>query len=238
MLSFWRDLRAAFAFLTILPVGWPSDVKPGRSFAYYPLVGLAIGAVTSAVASAGVFAPDLTAFLALLTWIVLTGGLHLDGWADSCDGLLATAEPERRLEIMKDPRTGSWAVIGLIVLLLGKWVALREMSPVLLILPPVMGRWAMVLAVASFRYGRAAGLGSYFRAGFGRLQLVFASLCAVAIALAFGWPALLVIIVPPVTVTAAGSWATHRLGGGLTGDVYGALCELTELMCLFVLADL
>ncbi|NLF74585.1 MAG: adenosylcobinamide-GDP ribazoletransferase, partial [Chloroflexi bacterium] len=156
----WTDLRGALAFLTILPVGWPHNGRPGRSFAYYPLVGLIVGTAVSVVASIRFLSADLGAFLALLTWVVLTGGLHLDGFGDACDGLLATVEPEHRLEIMKDPRTGTWAVAGLVLLLLGKWIALRSISAHLLILPPIIGRWAMVLAVYYFPYARSSGTGA------------------------------------------------------------------------------
>src|SRR5204862_526367 len=78
-------------------------------------------------------------------------------FADSFDVLLSTVTPECRLEIMKDPRAGSWAVTGLALLLLGKWIALRTLSPPLLIVPPVMGRWAMVLAAAAFPLARDSG---------------------------------------------------------------------------------
>src|SRR5258708_20357268 len=121
--------------------------------------------IVAIVTSIRVLPGDLIAFLALFTWVALTGGLHLDGLADSCDGLLATVTPERRLEIMKDPRAGSWAVAGIALLLLGKWIALRDVQPALLILPPVLGRWAMVLAAAGFPTARTSGLAPPFPQG-------------------------------------------------------------------------
>jgi adenosylcobinamide-GDP ribazoletransferase len=231
----WVDLLGAFAFLTILPIKYTSSEKPGRIFAYFPLVGLLIGAAVSLVASITFLPRDVVAFMTLTGWVGLTGALHLDGFGDSCDGLLATVTPERRLEIMKDPRAGAYAVVGLVLLLLGKWVALREVAPLLLILPPVMGRWAMVLAAYAFPYARSSGMGGYFREGFGRAQVLFATIITCVVALAFGWPRLLILVIAPLTVAFVGRWAASRLGGGLTGDVYGALCELTELLCLLIL---
>jgi adenosylcobinamide-GDP ribazoletransferase len=231
------DLLASFAFLTILPIQIASANPPGRIFVYFPLVGLVIGAVVAGVASIQFLSRDMAAFLALAVWVALTGGLHLDGFGDSCDGLLATTTPERRLEIMTDPRAGAYAVVGLSLLVLGKWVALREVAPLLLILAPVMGRWALSLAAYAFPYARSSGAGAYFRDGFGRAQVIPATALAVAFALAYGWPVMLVALVAPVTVLIAGRWAASRLGGGLTGDVYGALCELTELICLVVLSS-
>ncbi len=238
----FADVIGAFAFLTVLPVGRLVSISnrpAGYTFSTFPLVGLVIGLIVAVVTSIRVLPGDLIAFLALFTWVALTGGLHLDGLADSCDGLLATVTPERRLEIMKDPRAGSWAVAGIALLLLGKWIALRGIPPALLILPPVLGRWAMVLAAAGFPAARTSGLAAHFREGLGRRQVVVALLLSIIIALIcsffYGRRALVPLIAAPLTVLIVGRWAARRLGGGLTGDIYGAICELVELLCLILL---
>jgi adenosylcobinamide-GDP ribazoletransferase len=235
-----NDLRTAFAFLTILPVQYPENAEPGRAFAVFPLVGLVIGVLVSLVASSTIFAPDLTAFLALVTWVMLTGGLHLDGFGDSCDALLATTTPERRLEILKDPRAGTWAVLGLVLLLLGKWLTLRTLAPVFLIAPPIVGRCAMVIAAYVFPYARSSGLGAYFRQGLGRAQLITATgttvISVVIVSLYTKGFILFTLIIGVAVALGMGRWAAGRLNGGLTGDVYGAICELTELVCLIFLS--
>ena len=119
------DILSAFSFLTILPLGSPSGRDAGRSFAWFPLVGLFIGIFLLGVATVSPFDREITAALILVCWVVLSGGLHLDGFADSCDGLLGHAEPAKRLAIIRDPRLGSWAAIGLVFLLLTKWLAIR-----------------------------------------------------------------------------------------------------------------
>jgi adenosylcobinamide-GDP ribazoletransferase len=181
--------------------------------------------------------PEARAFVVLLLWVVITGGLHLDGFGDACDGLLATTSPEQRLEIMKDPRTGSWAVVGLVLLLLGKWVLITPVEPRWLLAPPVVARWAMVLAAYHFPYARTTGIGGYFRDGLGRAQWLAAGLTtALLLILAAGLiePGLLVLgLIPVLTVALFGRWAAARLGGALTGDVYGAIGELSELLALF-----
>ncbi|HVO70340.1 MAG TPA: adenosylcobinamide-GDP ribazoletransferase [Aggregatilineaceae bacterium] len=242
-------LLFAFTFLTVLPVGKlplgnrlarSVDSPPGRMYSFFPLVGLVIGVIVCLTASLSFLPRDLAAFLALAAWVGLTGGLHLDGLADSCDGLLATVTPERRLEIMKDPRAGSWAVIGIVLVLLGKWVALRSVAPALLLIPPVLGRWSMVLTAAAFPSARSTGLAAQFRAGLGRSQVGIATAITlaigIAVSLARGWPILLLVGIAPIMIWGGGSWAAKRLGGGLTGDVYGALCELVELVCLICLS--
>lgn len=235
----WADIRAAFSFLTIVPLGYADKRKPGWSFAWYPLVGLVIGLILAFSAEFSPFADGTTAFLVLLVWVVITGGLHLDGFGDSCDGLLATVEPTRRLEIMKDPRTGSWAVIGLSLLLLGKWTTISEIPPLMLVVPPIVGRWVMVMAVYHFPYARSSGLGDYFRDGLGLWQIAIATVSAGVMCLAiFGdlAPVLIVFGSGAIIIFAVGNWAARRLGGGITGDFYGALCEITELGCLLGLS--
>lgn len=235
MSGIWADLRAAFGFLSILPAGNAGTRPPGYTFAYFPLVGLVMGAALAAIAWLPV-SVDARAFFTLVAWIALSGGLHLDGWGDACDGLLSTTTVERRLEIMKDPRAGMWAVVGIATLLIGKFAALRAASPLALLAAPVAARWAMVLAAQVFPPARTEGSGAYFRNGLGWPQLVAASVITVLACGAAGWfdrRALLGLVIAPFVVLTAGHWAASRLGGGLTGDVYGALCELTELLCLW-----
>jgi adenosylcobinamide-GDP ribazoletransferase len=236
------DLRAAVGFLTTLPVRYPEGRKAGYAFAYFPLVGLLIGGLLCLLALLPWPAPGLRAFAVLVLWVMITGGLHLDGFGDACDGLLATTTPARRLEIMKDPHAGSWAVIGLVLLLLGKWLLIAQVQPLWLMLPPVMGRWAMTLAAYHFSYARTTGLGAFFREGFGRSQWIAAGLTTLVVLLiaagALHVRLLALALLPPLTVALVGRWAAARLGGGLTGDVYGALCELTELFSLAWLSSL
>lgn len=120
-----KQLKLALSFLTVFPmrISWalqPGDL--GRAAAWFPLVGLVIGALLAAAwwGLMHLFPSMLTAALVVALWAALTGGLHLDGLADCSDGLLAAAAPERRLEIMKDPRLGTFGGAGLILHLLIK----------------------------------------------------------------------------------------------------------------------
>jgi len=228
-----NDIRAAFAFLTILPVGASTRGRPSRSLAWYPLVGLCIGGLLVAVAKLSPFDRDLSAFLILTIWVIVTGGLHLDGFGDSCDGLLGGAEPEGRIRIMRDPRVGVWAAGGLILLLLGKWLTLRTVAPEWLPLAPVFGRWAMVWAAYRFPSAREEGLGATFGAGLSMRQVLVAS--AFVLVLLTGAEIVVLWLLVFGFTAVFGRWAAGRLGGGLNGDVYGAICELSELLCLLYL---
>jgi adenosylcobinamide-GDP ribazoletransferase len=130
------DFLRALSLLTRLPVRarWDDDLLPGRAMAAYPLVGAVIGTLLVGLGwllTAGIgrlqevaggsgvgLSPLLTAALILVAWAALTGMLHLDGWADCCDALVAPLSRERRLEVMKDPRLGSFGGAGLILLLI------------------------------------------------------------------------------------------------------------------------
>jgi adenosylcobinamide-GDP ribazoletransferase len=237
-LSPLRVLNSALSLLTIIPTPNFYPGQPGRAYAAFPLVGLLIGWLLWAVAwGAGqVFPPEVTAWVVVLAWVVITGGLHLDGFGDSCDGLCATVSVERRLEIMKDSRAGSWAVVGLGLLLLGKWVGAGSAPVLALVVAPVVGRLVMTVAAYSFPYARQEGMGGYFRDGLGRPQVAVAVLTTLLVVgwLGRGFVAHLGTVL--VLVALAAWWAARRLGGGLTGDTYGALCELTEVLVLLALS--
>jgi adenosylcobinamide-GDP ribazoletransferase len=244
------DMLSTFGFLTILPltnIAGGSTPRPGKMYGYFPLVGLLIGVAAALVDSIRFMPRQVTAFLVLAAWVLLTGGLHLDGLADMCDGLFAATTPERRREIMKDPHAGAWAMVGVVVVLLGKYAAIQSVSPLVLLIPPVLGRWAMVLAAALFPRASETGMAARFANGFGQGQVVGATITALIVVagsamwvvanttIISGLSILLIVVVPVLIVYAVGAWASPRLGGGLTGDIYGALCELVELACLLAL---
>src|ERR1041384_5066112 len=149
-----RNLRIAFGLMTTLPFRLPADWSAGdsgRAAVWYPLVGLVIGALTWLAwkGSTFVFPPFVTGIITLIVWVVLSGGLHLDGLADCCDGLFASVTPERRLEIMKDPHVGAFGAIGLILILFLKAAALASLTPASsfgILLAASVARWCILPA--------------------------------------------------------------------------------------------
>ena len=136
----------------------------------------------------------MRAALLLTLWIVLTGALHLDGFLDTCDGLLGGSDPGKRMEIMRDERVGAYALSGGALLLLIKFSTLASFGARVdaLLLAPVLGRWAMTLALTSFPYARSEGLGREMKNYAGRRQAAIASIIGLAVigALAIWHPAL------------------------------------------------
>lgn len=241
MLPFWIALQ----FLSSLPISLPGMPKPqelGRSLLFYPLVGVLFGVLLIALNALLNSAPVmLHAALLLSAWVLLSGGLHLDGLADSADAWLGGfGDRERTLNIMKDPRSGPIAVVTLILLLLLKFTALLALidshNTVALLLAPVIGRSAMLGLFLSTPYVRAGGLGQALadhlpRSAGRRVLLV----CAVGCVLVAGLHGLYAL----AAAAACFFWLRHlmlRRLGGTTGDTAGALLELLEVAVLLALS--
>ncbi len=245
-----RAVLAAFHFLTTLPLPGGHRLRDedwGRATAWYPLVGLALGAILAGLdwLLRRLWPDGVAAALLLAAWVALSGALHLDGFVDCCDALFAPVDRQRRLAILRDLHVGAFGLVGGVLLLLTKYAALTALPggfrlPALL-LAPTLGRWTMTAALLRYPYARKeGGLGQKARTGVGKGQPIIAtgtalSVTALAAALGLGRTAL----IPPV-VTIAVAWPTARWMqarlGGLTGDTYGALCELVEAAILLALS--
>ena len=234
------DFLTALQFLTTLPPMLRRDSTPaemGRAMGYYPLVGLLLGAIL--VGAQGLlgwlFPAQLASALLLALWVALSGGLHLDGFLDACDGLLGGTTPERRLEIMRDHRIGAFAFTGGALLLLLKFSALASLGdwrlPALL-LAPALGRWTMTLAVFAFPYARPEGLGREMKAHLTWRQVLLATLAVLAAAwLLAGWRGLTACLLAALALLALARFTLTRIPG-LTGDIYGAANEIIEALLL------
>ncbi|WP_248930108.1 adenosylcobinamide-GDP ribazoletransferase [Paenibacillus hamazuiensis] len=248
IVSAFQALTVALQFLTRipLPVSVPYDGRTvSRSVAFYPLVGIVIGALLVLTARLLPAAPALlNAALLLVLWIALTGGLHLDGWMDAADGLLSHRSRERMLEIMKDSRVGAMGVIAAVLLLLIKWICLYELLayaashpgfaartlPAVLLAVPAISRWCMAAAIVRRPYiGGPNGLGALLADARGRTMLlaVGAVWCAAAAFLA-PWPLWGAVAAGQLAAGFAFARYVMRRLGGWTGDTYGALNEAVE----------
>ena len=229
-----RNLRTAFGLLTTLPVGLPENWLPGdsgRAGVWYPLVGMVIGGLVWLVWRVLnlCFPPFMAGALTLLVWVVITGGLHLDGLADCCDGLLSSAMPERRLEIMKDPHLGAFGGIGLILTLLVKAVALSLLpssSGWGIILAAVISRW-FILPASLLPLANPDGMGADFVSGLRRGAIFVTAILPLGFAFLLGLPGLFAVLAALAAAVAVLGLAWNRIKG-VTGDVFGMLVEVTE----------
>jgi len=240
MTSWWIALQ----FLTRLPVtlaGMPTPEQVGRSLLFYPLVGLLIGLLLFAVQCLlGDSAVLLQAALLLALWVGISGGLHLDGLADSADAWVGGfGDKQRTLDIMKDPRSGPIAVVVLVLLLLLKFAALVALlengSGLLVVLVPWLARCLLPLLFMTTPYVRAGGLGQALAEHLPRRQLPWVLAINAWAMLLFGWSALLALLVAGGVFIWLRSLMRKRLDG-TTGDTAGALLEIAECAMLVALA--
>ncbi len=230
---------AALQFLTLIPpiVKRPFTTKElGQAVGFYPLVGLVIGAMLAGAHYGLSFvAPaSLTAALTLALWVLATGALHLDGFLDSWDGIFGGFTPEKRLEIMRDERIGAFGLASGIVLMLLKFSALCDLpqAPTALILIPTLSRWGVSLALFGFPYARSQGLGRDIKDNVTWQEMALATLIAAVTAwLSAQWLGLIALAFTALIVWAASRFILSRIPG-LTGDIYGALNELVEMVLL------
>lgn len=229
-------LRAALRHLTVVPLR--SDdaerrLAPSRLLAWFPVVGLLLGAALFAVLSLPL--PVLPrAALALAAWVALTGGLHEDGLMDCADAAFAVAGRERRLEILKDPHAGAHAVSAAVLLLLLRFAALAMVPAAAVLVAPVLGRWWMVVSLARWQPARTTGLGAAFAAGARPLVPTLVALVLLAALAPFAGPARVAFALVLAVLSGATTAAfLARRFGGLTGDAHGAAGLLAELAALY-----
>ncbi len=232
---------AAFQFLTIFPAIIKRMFMPqemGRAVGWFPLVGVALGFVLYGVNFAArlLFPQTVSAALTLFAWVMFTRAFHLDGFMDACDGLFGGWTPERRLEIMKDSRMGTSGVAGRILVLLTTYAALASIN-VSMILPvfllaATLGRWGLPLVIFYFPYARADGIGYEMKRNVAWREMMIAALITGATAwLSFGWLGLGFMLGAALIDLSAAGYAM-RLLPGLTGDIYGTVTILVEMLTL------
>lgn len=232
----------AIQFLTILPL--PANMAKKEEYhkvmAYFPLAGLLVGALSLAAfwLSNQVMTTGIALLMALITQFIVTGGLHLDGLADTADGYLSGRSSEKKLEIMRDSRLGTHGVVILLFMILLKlatlWGLPVEYRWLVILMAPVVGRFSLVIGAWKASSPRRSGLGNLFIGVVSIKEVMIALLVVLACLLVRP-----VAYIPFLLTVLAGVFAKnliHRQLGGITGDVLGALNELSEtLFMLFML---
>jgi len=236
-LGFW----AALQFLTIFPTPLRHEVTAktsGQSLPYFPLVGLILGTILLGLNYGLTFIlpPSVVNALLIIALVILTGAHHLDGFIDTCDGIIAGKSKKERLAIMSDSKVGAFGIVGAILLLLLKYASLSS-SPILpaLLLMPTLSRWAMVSIIFTFPYAKRSGMGLAFKRGATWQKLTIATVLAliVAVALLKLWGLVLMAALWLIAFGIASCFRSRL--GGLTGDTYGAINELAEVLVLLLL---
>jgi adenosylcobinamide-GDP ribazoletransferase len=245
MKSFWL----AWRFLTLLPVGKSQEeIHPryfGQSMAYYPLVGFLLGLLLWGAhrALAGVFPRALADGVTILFLVVLTAAFHLDGLADMLDGLAFGKTPPERLQIMRDHRVGTFGVVGLILILGVKFLALnalpQEAAGRALCLALLLGRWSMVQMTYRAPYARSGGgLGSAFKEHLGKREVILAGMTSLICSFfLFSFWGVLIGLAVVVGTLGIQAFFQKKIGG-FTGDILGGTNEINEVFSLLAMAGI
>jgi adenosylcobinamide-GDP ribazoletransferase len=245
-------LLAALRFLTVIPTFSRREDSPaemGQAVVYYPVVGLAIGLVLAGLNWLfGLFLPSEVAnILLIVALVMISGALHLDGFVDTFDGIAGHKPVEARWQVMRDSRVGAFGVVGVVLLLLVKYVSLNSLPGALLmvslVLMPLISRWTMVYALFAYPYARPDGLGKALKQGTGWSRFIIATAVTLAFTVGLAWLAGMTYFYLVGPAIMLGSWvvivgvAGYLKGkfAGLTGDTYGAINEIAEVGVLILI---
>ncbi|ADD66954.1 cobalamin 5'-phosphate synthase [Denitrovibrio acetiphilus DSM 12809] len=225
-----KALRDALSFLTIIKFQ-SDDFDAVRAMNAFVYVGFLLGGVFVTVA---LLLGDsfLTPLLILTLWVSLTGALHLDGLMDTADALFSHRDRERKLEIMKDSRSGAMAVVAAILLLLIKFESISQLTSLyIFFIIPALARIGMVWSMKTMPYVRSEGTGKMFFEG-SSAGVLFQLVPLVVVLMLLGIKPVLALTAVFVVSVLVLQWWYKRQIGGVTGDLLGAQCEVTEAVML------
>lgn len=237
-----RNLLTALQFLTSIPVGARGkleDKELAESMAYFPLVGLLVGTVLALAYNvlALIFPHPVNCAFILILNIIITGGLHIDGFIDTFDGIASRCDKERALEIMREGRPGAIGIAAAILLFLAKYSLLVSLPKgtieISLIMMSGLSRWSFVISSASYPYARKGeGLGKKFIQGIGPKEVIIST--ATILITAFLVFKLRILVLFPVIFCAilGFNFYLYKKIGGITGDTLGASGEIIEVLTL------
>ncbi len=239
-----KRLVLQLQFFTRIPIKIQINANSsdfGKGLVFAPFVGLVIGALLTipAYGLLFIFPRYLVSAIVLVLYIVVTGGLHLDGLGDTFDGIFSNRPMERILEIMRDSRVGTNAVLAVTSVLLLNFAALSQISIDyylrIILLMPMAGRVGSLIGAAVSSYARTGeGLGKSFIDFCGRREMLWGLLIYVLISLlTFDYKLWLALAVPPVCAYITVRYFSSKIGGA-TGDVLGAVCEINQ--CVFLIS--
>ena len=238
-----RHFLLAWQLLTVIPIKQVSLAKKedlAASLIFFPVVGMGIGVILSLINLAGsiFFSPFVANALVLISWVWVTGALHLDGLADTIDGICAGGNKKNILRVMKDGAIGAKGVVGLICILLLKFVLLNQinvgMKNQVLFYIPVVSRWSMVLGAYFSPYAKKEeGMGKAYVDLVDFKEVLLTTLITASLGLAILRLSFLPFL--GITLLTISFWIVYlkRKIGGITGDTLGAMNETVETLGLF-----
>jgi adenosylcobinamide-GDP ribazoletransferase len=210
-----------------------------RGIFYFPLIGGIIGLLLWPIIFVQGFIPTrVFPFIIIILYLLIVGGIHIDGIGDLFDGIFSARDQKRMLEIMSDSHIGAFGVVGIILYFMGMYVGLyevmhNELFSIILISMPLIGRSVALIGAGLSRYAKAEGLGKAVIDRVGPLTSLILSLLLVG-GYFVVFPMLSLSIIITLVVMLSILWRIHRTLDGITGDVLGALVEISQIVFLLV----
>jgi len=232
----------AVKFLTLIPIPIKKEVGPKElveSLPYFPLVGIALGTILFIFyyLLSFILPPPVIYALLIIILVILTGASHVDGLMDTFDGLVSGKSLEKRLEIMSDSRVGSFGITAAILLFLLKYTSLayNPNTMITLLLMPTLSRWMMTSAIFTSPSAKNAGMGAIFKQGTSWLRFTISTIIALVISIfLLNWRGLILMAGLWIIISSIAYYFRSRFGG-LTGDNFGAVNEIAEVIVVILL---
>lgn len=240
----YQQFILMLTFLTRIPIKYSFDFEPetfGRGYVFFPVIGGIIGVLLSGLTLLKQVIPlSILSFLMIIWYLLIVGGIHIDGVADLFDGIFSARKKERMLEIMEDSHVGAFGAIGLILYFLGMYSGIMEVLGknngwLYLLFMPVISRTITVFTTGFCKYAKPSGLGKgmvdsikpYIGSSLLVITIAFIFLINVECGIAtVGTTLIMALIV----------YRIHGVLDGITGDVVGASVEIGQVVYLCILS--
>ncbi|MCP3926867.1 MAG: adenosylcobinamide-GDP ribazoletransferase [Desulfobacterales bacterium] len=232
-----KDFFAALRFITILPFGDPEYFKPERMLQYFPVVGLLLGFIIAFcdLIFCSLWSTQTASIIDIVLLISITGAFHLDGLGDAADGMLGVRSREKALSIMKDSRIGMMGLAAVACVLALKFAGLSELNEnrfLFLLIIPAYSRGGSLFGFIYLKYLRSdEGTAKPLFGDKPDHSILIWMVIPAVLSLLGGFRGILLNIIFALTIYAILSWYKKRMGG-ITGDMLGAMTEITEAVLL------
>lgn len=239
-----KNFILAIQFMTRIPININLDIKRDEFYQivkFFPIVGLIIGLLEFCIYSIlKIFlintSIEVTAFITVLSHIIITGGMHIDGFSDTADGVFSGRDKNRILEIMKDSRVGTFGVLAIIILILGKIIFISNIkNPLSILLAPIISRTMNIFLMYKRKYARQVeGMGDMFIGALDKVNFILAlTLCIIIMFIIYGINSFLIFAICVGFTLIFRNYIENKIAG-ITGDILGACDELNEILIYFI----
>ncbi len=236
-----KHLVSAIQFLSILPLGKSAGFEPEGMIPWFPAAGLILGAMLSLfdLAVSRCWPGPAAAVLDVLFLVIVTGALHIDGLGDTADGLYGSRPVEKALAIMKDSRIGAMGLVAVVCGLAVKWAGIMSLDSyrsLFLLIIPAYSRAGMIFGFRFLKYGRPeGGTGHAFFGEPLKISVFHGLILPVCLSFFAGWRGLWLNLIFAVSVALILMFYKRRMGC-ITGDMLGAMCEVTESVLFLMIS--